>query len=316
MTGPADLQVLEEFSTGYQATRVTALPNGHIHWQHNLKTDREGSYPPLDPDLTDRFTAASDPHVRFAAPCTAQPTEYSWEIAGRHSLATVLLPDAPTPAKHLEVFAHLGRQLRALHDQPASTGRPDAYPAPRGPSRLMAWLDRGQGTRASAGFHHLLRSRLGPSRWEKLRGFTHHLLHPEPAEHTSVLHGWFSLGNLILADDPHISPRTFVLSGMDAAQGRPETDLAWLLGELAEYRKATERQGIDWPVLDTLQNTFLEHYGPGWNRDLVAAGSVVRIATHAHDFATYIGWGPQLHGYLPMLAELLDTDGATALPTA
>lgn len=316
MTGSKGTEVLDEFSTGYQATRLTALPDGRVHWQQTLTTDREGPYPPLRQAFADRLRAASDTSVQFAVPHTAQPTAYGWEIAGRHSLAALLLPDADVPAEHLELVGHLGRRLRALHDQPNSADPLDAYPTPRGPSRLMAWLNEGSGPRASRGFHHLLRSRLGTGRWEKLHGFAHDLLHPAPVERTTVLHGWFSLGNIVVADGAGAAPSAYVLSGMDAAQGRPETDLAWLLGELAEYRKATERQNIAWPALDTLQNTFLEHYGPSWSRDLVTAGSVVRIATHAHDFASYIGWDAQLHGYVPMLADLLDTDGASALPTA
>lgn len=310
-------RVLNEFTTGFQATRVTALPHGRIHWRHTPGTNHEGSYPPVRPAFLHRLQAASDQHIRFAAPSVAQPAECSWEVDGRHNFAELLRPEEDDPTGQLhEIIGHLGLRLRALHDQTPSADPPADYPPPPGPARLMAWLDGGRAPRAGAGFHHRLRAQVGPARWEKLRAFTDHLLHPRPADRVTVVHGWFSLGRVVVADSPGVIPLACVLSGLDASHGRPETDLACLVGELAEYRKVAERMGLSWPVLDTLQDTFLAHYGAGWDLDTLRAGAVVRIATHAHDFASYVGWGAQLHGYIPMLTDILDTDGASALAAA
>ncbi|MEU9121549.1 hypothetical protein AB0C96_17110 [Streptomyces sp. NPDC048506] len=311
---PEVAEVLTAFRTGYQATRVTALPDGRIRWQHTPGTHHDGLYPPVRPDVVHRLHAASDPHIRFTTPSVASPTECSWDVNGRHSLASWLVPGEDDPTERLhETIGRLGLRLRALHDQPPGTDPPTDPAPPPGPARLLAWLDSGRAPRAGAGFHHRLRAQLGPARWEKLRDFTHHLLHPRPTDRTGVVHGWFSLGRIIVADPPDATPRACVLSGFEATWGRPELDLACLIGELAEYRKAAERAGADWPVPDTLQHTFLTHYGTGWEAGTLAAGAVVRIATHAHDFAAYIGWGAQLHGYVPMLTDLLDTDGAASL---
>jgi len=309
-------RVLERFGTGLQMTRVTALPDGRIHWQRTPGSSHPGTYPPVRSGFVRRLRTASSPHIRFAAPSVSQAGEYRWEVAGRNSLGNLVLAEDVPTVRLQEIISHLGGRLRVLHDQQDSADPPGHYPPPPGPARLMAWLDSGRAPRAGAGFHYRLRTQLGASRWEKLRVFTHHMLSPGPKDRTTVVHGWFSLGSVIAADAPDTRPGAVVLSGVEAAQGRPETDLACLIGELTEYALAAERRRMELPVLDSLRDRLLSHYGPTWDRDTLAAGAVVRIATHAHDFAAYVGWNPQLHGYIPMLADLLDIDGMSALPTA
>jgi len=305
--------LIEEFRTGLQATRITLLPSGNVHWQHTPGSERTSPYPPLPPGYPDLLRAASDTTVRFAVPVTASPGAYGWETEGRHSFAALLEPGAPDTGGRLHTVAgHLGRRLRALHE----TALPhDDYPPPQGLSRLKEWIETGGGPRAASGFHYRLRTQLGAARWEKLRDLTHHQLTPGPGEPSTVLHGWFSLGSAVVSDRPGATTAASVLSGPDAASGRPGTDLGCVVGELTEYRLAAARQGLDWPLLDTLQAAFLTGYGP-CDRGTLAAGALLRIATHAHDFASYVGWGDQLHGYVPMLLDLLDTDGRLALTTA
>lgn len=308
--------ILAEFATGYQHTRVVGLPDGRIHWQRSPGPNHPGEYDPVRPGFIRRAHAASDQHIRFAVPVTGPGTGCTWEVTGSHSAAEMLLSeDDPTGVLH-ESIAALGRQLHALHHQHASNDPMGDYPPPPGPARLMTWLENGLGPRACAGWHHRLRTQLGSSRWEKLRDFTDHMLNPQPSDTTTVVHGWFSLGSIVVADAVGSGPDAVVLSGLEAAQGRPEIDLACLIGELAEFSQIARRQGRERAVLHTLGDRFLAHYGSGWDRDSVAAGAVVRIATHARDFAAYIGWHADLHSYAPMLADLLDSDGASALATA
>ena len=178
----------------------------------------------------------------------------------------------------------------------------------------MTWLDQGGGPRAAAGWHRRLRALLGTERWEALRAFTHRALFPRPDGAETVVHGWFTLGNIVVADAPDTRPGTVVLSGPEAAWSRPETDLACVLGELLELTMVAQRQASRRPQFGRLRDALLSGYGPGWDRDAVATGAVVRIATHAHDLAAYADRHCDLHAYAPMLADLIDDRGRTALP--
>lgn len=303
-----------EFGTGFLTTRVVTLTDGSIRWQRAPGRDNHFPHRPVRPGFEHRAQAASDQHVKFVVPYAADGAELTWEAPGQESIAGMLLTGDDPPGQLHEVFGHLGRQLRALHTQQASDDPPGDYPQPPGHLRFTNWLESGRGSRAAAGWHVRLRTQLGADRWKKLCEYAHHMLHPRPADATTVVHGWFALGSIVVADAPGARPGAAVLSGPEAALSRPETDLACLVGELLEFSKVAERESRDRPVLEALRDRFLGAYGPGWDRETVAIGAVVRIATHSHDFAAYVGWNPDLHNYIPMLADLLDSDGAAALP--
>ncbi len=307
-------RTVTEFGTGSWTTRVVTLTDGSIRWQRAPGRDNPGPPESVPPGFGDRARAASDQHVRFAVPFVADGADFTWEAPGRNSAAGLLLSDDDRAGQLHEVFGHLGRQLRALHSQHASDEPPGDYPQPQGHVRLTNWLESGRGSRAAAGWRVQLRTQLGADRWKKLCEFAHHMLHPRPTDATTVVHGWFALGSIVVADTPGAEPGAAVLSGPEAALSRPETDVANLVGELLELSKVAERASLDRPVFKALRDRFLAHYGPGWDRETVAIGAVVRIATHSHDFAAYVGWNPDLHNYIPMLADLLDSDGAAALP--
>ncbi|MEU7279176.1 hypothetical protein AB0A69_10415 [Streptomyces sp. NPDC045431] len=307
-------QVLSEFRTGFLTTRVSRTGTGTILWQHTPGPDRDQPFPTVPVALLDLLAAASSPVLTWVAPTTATAHEVAWETDGRHSLAAALESDSHTDRQIETIGAHLGAQLRRFHDlsrvQDHAAHR-DAYPPrPPGLTRLRSWLDQGRGTRAAPAFHYRLRSRLGSRRWGRLNELTDHLLQPGGDETATALHGWFSMGGIVLGDRPGTEAIS-VLSGPDTCWGRPEIDLGCLVGELTEYRIAARRKGIAWPVLGRLQRAFLAHYGTA-DTEAVAAGALLRVATHAHDYASYVGWSEQLHGYVPMLTELLD-DPLTAL---
>ncbi|MBT2446175.1 hypothetical protein J7F03_03515 [Streptomyces sp. ISL-43] len=318
-------QQTSTYGTGLQTTRVTRLPDGTVRWSHSRGSNHPAPYPPVPHDFTTRAHAASDDALRFATPVEADAQHGTWDTAGSRSAARLLLtgdgaseqdgrdgpdePDGPVGS----MLGRLGARLRVLHTARPVTAYLGEYPPPPGLTRFQPWLDGGRGTRAGAGFHYRLRSSLGPDRLAKLREFTETLLRATDAD--TVLHGWLTLGNIVMPDDPGPGRPAVVLSGLEAARGRPETDIGWIVGEIEEFRRTAELASTPRPLLPGLTTAFLEGYGPGgWDRDVVAAGAVVRIATHAHDFANYVGWHASLHTYVPMLADLLDSDGNTALP--
>ncbi|MFD9725787.1 hypothetical protein [Streptomyces sp. NPDC059072] len=311
MTALDEEQQISTYGTGLQTTRITRRPDGTIRWHHSRGHNHTVPYPPVPDDFVARARDASDERLRFATPTEADASRSTWDTAGRRSAARFLLTD-DDPDHHLHgILGHLGARLAVLHAARPAPPRA-AYPPAAGPARLRTWLDQGRGTRAGPGFHYQLRSRIGPARFAKLRAYTEALL--EPTEHDTVLHGWLTLGSIVPPDQPGSDRPTVVLSGVEAAFGRPEADLSSIVGEIEEFRRTAELSGTARPFLRRLTTTFLDRYGPGYDRSLVAAGAVVRVATHAHDFANYVGWHASLHTYVPMLADLLDRDGNTALP--
>ncbi|WP_326844502.1 hypothetical protein OHB33_40825 (plasmid) [Streptomyces sp. NBC_01558] len=315
MTTLDDTRLIAAYGTGLQSTRITRQPDGTIRWQRSPGPNHPtGAYPPVPAAFTEQARTASSPLLRFATPHDASAHHASWDTHGPHSAARALLTeDDPTQQIH-DTLGRLGNHLTTLHTR--QIGRPHTtYQQPPGLTRLQSWLEHGRGPRASAGFHHRLRNQLGPDRLDKLRSYTHALL--QPTSHDTTLHGWLTLGSIVpteLKAEADPGPGDAVLSGIEAACGRPEADLANIVGELEEFRLNAELTGTPRPFLHRLTATFLQHYGPGWDRAIVAAGAVARIATHAHDFAAYVGWHPSLHTYIPMLADLIDCDGTTALP--
>ncbi|MFE9703327.1 hypothetical protein [Streptomyces sp. NPDC005930] len=299
------------YGTGLQTTRLTRCPQGGVHWQHTRGRNHPAPYPRIPAGFAARAQQASDDTLRFATPLHANDHSATWHTAGTRSAARVLLDQDGAGPQLAPLLTSLGARLKILHT-PGPTPPPGAYTLPPGLARLRPWLAQGRGTRAGAGFHYRLRTQLGTERWSKLRDFTETLL--QPTAQDTVLHGWLTLGNIIPPDTP--GPRTpaTVLSGTEAARGRPEADLASIVGEIEEFRRTAELSGHPDPALCDLTTAFLHHYGPGYDPGVVAAGAVVRIATHAHDFANYVGWHPSLHTYIPMLADLLDSDGTTCLP--
>ncbi|MFB7620211.1 hypothetical protein [Kitasatospora sp. NPDC056181] len=307
MTAPAEPELVDNFATGLQVTRITRQADGTIHWRRTPGVNHTTPYPPVPPHFAEQAEQASDSRLRFTTPFDAGPQHTGWHTTGTTSAARALLSGDIPVDRLQDVFGALGARLKVLHDLRPAEGQPDG-PVPPWLERLESWLENGRGPRASAGFHYRLRSQLGPARWEKLRGYGPELLRPlEPA---ATLHGWLTLGNIILPDRPGPA---LVLSGAEATHGRPEVDLACVIGELEEFRLTADHLHADASVQHTLAGALLTAYGDGWDRDTVAAGAIARIASHARDFASFVGWHSSLHAYVPMLADLIDCDGSTAL---
>ncbi|WP_431954616.1 hypothetical protein [Actinacidiphila sp. bgisy167] len=315
----ADSNVINESGTGYQITRVLQTPDRRLLWQRSPGRDNPETYPPIPASALARLTALDTPTLRFAAPLHATPTQHTWQVHGRYSFAALMVPAENDSDDRLTcLITNLGSRLRTLHDTSAGTG--DDLGPPRSHERLHHYLTSGRGPRAAAAFHYRLRTQLGTARWTTLQDYTEHMrTRPDPHS-TVLLHGWCSLGSLVVPDPPHLQPDTapqppaaHLLTGSEIAAGHRETDLSCLLGELIEYTAAARHAGLDWPLPDRLRTALLNAYGDNFDDATLAAGCIVRIATHALAVAAFHGWNDQLHGYIPMLAELLENDGHAAL---
>ncbi|MFF0745203.1 hypothetical protein ACFYVL_32870 [Streptomyces sp. NPDC004111] len=308
---PAEPEALDtrepvaEYVTGLQVTRVLRAPDGDgfLWWQ------RPGSGRPAPLAAP---AAHLVPHLppESGAALLVTPERIGdgllHRTAGALSVAAWLRdfrPGARQLAAH--ALASAGRALRELHrvtpPGDASLG------VPPGVRRMRAW---------AYGDGELRRRTLaswGAARCELLLGWADDLVGPDTGESPAspsppygLVHGWASAGALI---PPLSRGRTALLTGEDLAAGRPELDLGWLLGELAELTWAA-------PAYDCteLLRVPLAAYGPGPDPVRVGRAAVLRIVTHMQDFATFQGWHDELLDYIAFTAELIDEEGRRAVP--
>ncbi|MGN5381201.1 hypothetical protein ACQ4WX_40795 [Streptomyces lasalocidi] len=167
------------------------------------------------------------------------------------------------------------------------------------------------GTRAAPAFHTILRDGLGTQRWSKLTAYAHEAT--SQSGHLTVVIGWATLGSLITVDDPEPTPPVALLCGPEGALAAPEIDLGCALGELHEIAASLTARAMPSHRVTAWRDALLNGYGTPLDTARTARTAVVRIATHAHDFAAYVGFHTELHTYVGMLADLLDNEGTQTI---
>ncbi|WP_226351936.1 hypothetical protein [Pseudonocardia sp. ICBG601] len=189
--------------------------------------------------------------------------------------------------------------MRDLHNYLA----PENFHGSSGLRRTSRWLAKER--MSTSHFDNLVRSRWGSFRLARLQSW---LEQTELATHSVLLHGFASLGVLL---PPILTTTTEFLIGADIAAGRPEVDLGWLLGELAEVARTTCREIVDF---DELSRLLLQGYGPGYNEIALGRIAVLRMVTHLHDYATYVEWNADCVRHADFLVDLIDDEGRSTLP--
>ncbi|MFG2618959.1 hypothetical protein ACGFXC_15250 [Streptomyces sp. NPDC048507] len=307
MTAPEllGLDVLAEYGTGLQTTRVFRAPDGGFLWWQGPGAQAGGPLTAPAAALVPR------PPDGGAAALLTLPEEVGGgllhRVAGPASAAAWLRdfrPGARTLVAH--ALASAARSLRALHAVRVPRPGGPALGTPPGLTRLRDWA-RGDGELRERALAHW-----GAGRLERLLDWADDLS-PEPGATPGtepaagfLVHGWASLGALV---PPASRGRSALLTGEDLAAGRPELDLGWLLGELVELAWARPpRDASD------LQRALLDAYGPGPDPVRTGRSAVLRIVTHMQDFATYRGWDDELLGHIAFTAELIDEEGRRAVP--
>ncbi|MFF4356309.1 hypothetical protein [Streptomyces sp. NPDC001604] len=312
---PAGSRLVDSFATGYQRTTVHRLTDGSFRWVRSAGADRPVPLVGPGPQARRRLASLRSGTVRVGLPEEA-PGALQYTVHGADSAAKLLWAElTPAHRDRLSVALHdTGRLLRTLHDVPdrgTPPGELSGRSGPPGPARLAAWMDTGRGPRAARELHGVLRASFGPRRWETVRSWCAASAEPGPAD--VLLHGAPSTGSLIVGDPGLPAADSVLLTGEELAPGSPAFDLGWLLGEFLELRMTADRKGTSRPLLTELPTALLDGYGTP--DDLLAVGraAVLRIVTHAHDFAAYLGWHPELGLYADVLPGYVDGDGAAAL---
>lgn len=303
MSAPA---LVDRFATGFQRTSIFRLPEGGFRWERLPGEDRVSPQRIPSPELREVLLDLNTAKLSFGLP------EPSGGGLG------YLTPGATSAAKLLQVTAfsdirlHLlpavhdtGRLLRRLHTSVAQElAPPDGNAAL---TRLRSWLEHGDGPRAAGPLSRRLRQQLGSERWAAITDWCDSFLSGSARD--VVLHGAPSTGSLVPGPTP--GPAV-LLAGEDIMRGQPEFDLGWLLGELLELRMLAAWRRIDRPELVELGAALLAGYGGELDCDALGRASILRILTHVHDFAAYVGWHPELLRYADALPSCIDSHGRAA----
>ncbi|HEX2902811.1 MAG TPA: hypothetical protein VHO01_05075 [Jatrophihabitans sp.] len=294
------------FGTGYQQTTVTAEPEGGFRFSRAPGINNtEGFRTPPD-GLPQRLQRLHTDPVRFIAPVDSSRELTVWHTAGDVSFATLVRAEPQSEFVRAGI-QQLAAALRAFHQAPQLTSL-DATVEPPSLHRFSGWLRTGDGTRASRPWRVQLRSELGRRRWDQLQAATRALA---PAARSQYpVHGWMSLGSVVAGVGPSSTGRQLdVLTGTDLGWAPPELDIAWVLGELAEFAHRAVHFGYDPTPFEHLESLFSVAYGDGVDAGLVSAGKAVRVAIHSCDFANFVGWHEDLDVYPAIIAALLDHAG-------
>ncbi|MCF1599627.1 hypothetical protein [Streptomyces muensis] len=295
-----------EYGTGLQVTRVTPTADGRYEWW-------QGPGPDRPEPLTAPFASYVPRPTRGArGACFATPRPegdgLTYLADGPYS-AAAWLRDARPQARLLvaHALAAAGTALRELHTTDAPTA--DVPPAL---ARLRSFVEGRDPASAEPAAVRRLREHVvrawGPARLERLGAWCAELAAPGE---TAFVHGFASLGALV--PPLHRGP-VALLTGEDLGAGRPELDLGWLLGDLAELAWAVPVFGDSPDQGPDLPGVLLDAYGPGVDRELAARAAVLRIALHMRDFAAYCGWSDELIDYTAFIADLIDEEGRRAVP--
>ncbi|MFJ8072855.1 hypothetical protein ACIQ7Q_02630 [Streptomyces sp. NPDC096176] len=305
---PGTTVPVEEFATGFLRTAVHADDHGYV-WVRRPGADRPAPLTPPSPPVRDAIRSL-EPERPFLALPEAVGDALYYRVRGAVAVAKLCVGSDPrlTPDRVTPAMVGTGHALRRLHTADPSL----VTSGPPGPARLAAWMRGGRGPRAATAFHTVARRRLGTARWSRVEGWCASLA-TDLADGVP-LHGAPSLGSVIAGD---VQGSGCLLTGEDVARGPADFDFGWLLGEFAEWRMTILRRSpgliMDPRDYHAALGGLCQAYGAP--ADPVAAGraAVLRVFTHAHDFAAYMGWHAELLEYASSVAELIDEDGAQAL---
>lgn len=300
MTTTEPGRLLVERRTAFVHLSVRVDGDG-FHWDRAAGPARPGPLTCADPELLDLLPDTTASGAAFVLPTVRHPG-LSFRTRGPGSLlAAVAAPGGQRTVT--EALAATGRALRAVHAVPVPAAITAAPPP--GPARLARWLAGAAAPSTAARLRGELTARLGAQRVWTLQQWTGAALTRGPA----LVHGGPSLGQIV---PPHDGTGTVaVLTGEDVTAGHPGTDLGWLLGELVELGRDRTRGWVA-PAARALVGGYSQGPvgGPVGPPRGTARCCALRMATHLHDYAAYVGWSDDLVDRLDTVAELVDDPDA------
>lgn len=303
---------LSETVTGLQRTTVHRGNSGVDYWwwhRPGLRQSKPVALAPLagflpdpgqaSPGIGAAVLSVGQPHLDGLLHWAPGPKSAATWLRDFRPAARILVANAITSAGHT---------LHTLHGRwPAETG--NGSTASPGLVRLHQWL---AGTTRGTGperLHAAATPRWGEYRLRLLNGWAKDAA--DAAGEPVLVHGWASLGALVPAQHP--GPAA-LLTGEDLGTGRPELDLGWMLGDLAELAWRMPHLDLQDPTCAALARGFVTSYGSSFDRAAAARCAVLRIVTHMQDYASYQPWTDELLEYIDFVAVLIDDEGRSCVP--
>jgi hypothetical protein len=284
---------LHEFGTSSVHTSI--YRNGAEYtWVRSPGSAYPVPLPALSPELRELLRSA---HPALRLPDVDRDMNYSTD--GTLPAASWLAFDEELVRPMLQsALHHAGLALASLH---ALTPPREIRRRHPGPTRLGAWMRGRYESPASRRLHDHAKTRLGADRWSRLQKLCADL---GAAQDDNLLHGAASMALIV----PAKGGRGNLLTGEDLSRGPWWLDVGWLVAELIELDQAVQA-GIA-PALAFsyrhLVAALLGGYGRIPDIETLGALALLRVLTHARDYAAYIGWDDQLHIYVDIVADLFD----------
>lgn len=290
------MTVVRSTGTGYLLTSTRRTADGLV--LHRAPGPAREHVLHLPADLAVRVSVLPVDGLRWS-PGELAGDGQDHTVPGEASVAALVLAGMPVPAV-ARMVAPLGAGLAAVHGLSARAGV-----VPSGLRRLCRWLGTGAGPGHAAQLRALLldgQPRLGSllAAWiEEWRAGPRVLTLGAP-------------GMNALYPDPG-GTATTVLVTDELADGPPEWDLGWLLGELLEltddpHRTSTSVALDRHPVAAALLAAY-EGADRRVDRGRLARVAITRWVVHLHDYAAYVGWAGDLPDRLERVAALATDPG-------
>ncbi|WP_372408751.1 hypothetical protein [Streptomyces luteireticuli] len=293
---------VDEYGTGQLHTEIFATEDNCFLWRRRHLVG--GTATAVAVGIRDAEFLDSSPHLAVGRP---DGDTVVYTAPGSRSLARIIWPPAPAQLPPTAAMTTVGRALRDLNTCTTPLTAPGPPPAL---GRLSRWLRTGDGKDGAARLHQLCTDRMGPTQLRTLDDWCH-AASAGTTGHV-LLHGEPSLGLVVPGPDGH---DTVLLTGESLCHGRPEHDMGWLLGELAEMADVAARHLPDGTTTPFAAMAEALSAGRDWTPDPVLLGRTATLRRMAHlvDFAGHVGWSDGITGYVDTLAALVGDDGRTVL---
>lgn len=302
-------RLVEEFGTGYQRTAVYRMDSGYL-WVRSAGPDRPGGMVESGPELRAALTTHT-PRGMTLRLAEKVDESLAYRVGGCETAARVALgrQHGANRGERLASAVHaVGRSLAGLHADVSVTGAETGPPAL---SRVIRWMSTAQGPRGAAALHEVLHTHLGAAQWRRILDWCQEFAEPGRAD-SVLLHGAPSLGSMILASE---TAADCLLTGEEVSRGPAGYDVGWLVGEFLEWDMMASAPGntAERAAARYAGRALLGGYGALPDTTVVSRAAVLRVLTHAHDFAAYRGWHPELMHYARSLSRLVDEERAGTL---
>jgi hypothetical protein len=278
---------MAEYGTALQRTTIFGTGDGGFAWVR--RPGRAPTHPQIH--LHAALQAASTTAFAFV-PSTRCDEGSVYRVGGSRSLFRHLAN--PDPSAVTSILTELGASLRRLHMTRVGVDARER-PGPVHLQRLERCLTGGPLTPPTERLRNLLRCTLGQTRLDDAMAWLRYFS-SQPTD--VLLHGGPGLGSVVPTESP-ASP-TALLSGDEVYVGDRHADLGWICGELLELHLSGQQR------YRQFAQAVCDGYGAFIDWSDLGRACVLRMLTHACDFAAYVGWHDSIQSHVDGVAHACD----------